>query len=366
MLTRVDIANYRGFKSYRMEELAQVNLIVGKNNSGKTALLEGIQFLTSGGDSDVLAASADRRGEEIVRGPERPTMVEIGHFFYGHSIAPDVSFSIAGNNGFAPVSVKVIALKEGRPNGEDQPKVRAAPVRFALRVDGPRRTGSEVPLFLITRDGGVNMEEPRVWRSGLPGRPLDEPPVRFIGTEHLDTARIAELWDEVQVAGENESVLSALQLLEPKLMSFFMLSGLSAHGYTGTRAGPMVRFESQDRPIPLGSMGEGMRRLLALSTSLAATSEGFLFVDEIDTGLHYSVMADMWKLVIKKALASNVQVFATTHSWDCIEGLSILCQQSPELVSKVAVHKIDRALQNSVAISGDSLVRMVRSDIDPR
>ncbi len=47
MLTRVEINNYRGFPSYRMEGLAQVNLLVGKNNSGKTALLEGIQFLAS-------------------------------------------------------------------------------------------------------------------------------------------------------------------------------------------------------------------------------------------------------------------------------------------------------------------------------
>ena len=105
---------------------------------------------------------------------------------------------------------------------------------------------------------------------------------------------------------------------------------------------------------------------MTLALSLSRVGGGTLFIDEIDTGLHYSVMADMWKLVVKKALASNVQVFATTHSWDCIEGLSTLCQREPGLVNKVAIHKIDRALQNSVAFSGESLVRMLRSDIDPR
>lgn len=109
-----------------------------------------------------------------------------------------------------------------------------------------------------------------------------------------------------------------------------------------------------------------MRRMMALATSLAFSKGGCLFVDEVDTGLHYSVMPDMWRLVIAKAIASNAQVFATTHSWDCIEGLSVLCQREPELIKQVAVHKIDRALPNSVGFSGESLVRMLKSDIDPR
>ncbi len=49
MLKEVEIHNYRGFKSYVVKDLARVNLFVGRNNSGKTALIEGIQFLTSGG-----------------------------------------------------------------------------------------------------------------------------------------------------------------------------------------------------------------------------------------------------------------------------------------------------------------------------
>jgi len=77
-------------------------------------------------------------------------------------------------------------------------------------------------------------------------------------------------------------------------------------------------------------------------------------------------MPGMWKLVITKAAAANTQVFATTHSWDCIEGLSLLCQSEPDLMSSVAIHKIDRAVPHSIAFSGESVVRMVKSHIDPR
>ncbi|HQU47034.1 MAG TPA: AAA family ATPase, partial [Pirellulales bacterium] len=136
--------------------------------------------------------------------------------------------------------------------------------------------------------------------------------------------------------------------------------------YFPARGGIVVGIKGQDSRLPLGSLGDGMRRLMAIATSLAFTKNGCLFVDEIDTGLHYSVMPDMWKLVIAKAGAANVQVFATTHSWDCIEGLSLLCQREPNWLSEVAIHKIDRALPSSVAFSRQSLVRMLKHDIDPR
>ena len=57
-----------------------------------------------------------------------------------------------------------------------------------------------------------------------------------------------------------------------------------------------------------------MRRLLALSLSLIRTEQGILLVDEIDTGLHWTVMEEMWRLVVETARRSSVQVFATTHS----------------------------------------------------
>lgn len=366
MLTRVDIANYRGFKSYRMEGLAQVNLVVGKNNSGKTAILEGIQFLTSGGDPSVLADVAQRRGELLFARPEPSAYIEIGHFFHGHQLALDSAFSIRGDNGHPAVGVKIVELRSKRDDAEEPGTPRSRPTSFALRIEGGRPREREERVFRLTREGGVDLEVgPRSRRLGLTKR-SEGSPVRFIGTDSLDTAMLAFMWDEVTLNGLEEEVRDALRVLDNEVQSVHMLTGMFAYGYLGSRAGAVLGMKDQKLRVPLGSMGDGMRRLLSLATSLACAKEGSLFVDEIDTGLHYSVMADMWKLVIKKALASNVQVFATTHSWDCIEGLSLLCQREPELIGKVAVHTIDRKLPHSVAFAGESVVRMVKHQIDPR
>jgi hypothetical protein len=364
MLTKVEIKNYRGFPSYKMEGLAHVNLFVGKNNSGKTALLEGIQFLASGGDPGVLEDAAQRRGEIVVVRPDRP-MIDPSHFFHGHALSPESEFSIIGDNGYRPVNVRITASKAKRDDAEvSEPRSRYS--RAVLRIDGGYVTEPDARSFRVTREGGVDLDVgPRSRRLGLP-RLFDGPPVRFVGTDSLTMQVLAALWDEVQLNGLEEQVSEALRVLDNNVQSVHMLSGMSMYGYYGGRAGVVVGLRDSRQRVPLGSMGDGMRRMLALATSLACSRDGALFTDEIDTGLHYSIMADMWRLVLNRAVASNVQVFATTHSWDCIEGLSLLCQQEPDALRKVAVHTIDHTLPHSVLFAGDSVVRMAKHRIDPR
>jgi len=366
MLDQVDISNYRGFRSYRLENLARVNLFVGKNNCGKTALLEGIQFLTTSGDPDVLGEAAERRGE-VIAGRSQPPILyaDIAHFFYGHRLESDASFAFSGKIGHARLTVKTIVAKNGGAEGTTPRPDNASTSGLILKISRGSNGNWDEPRFPISREGGVDFDvSARIRRS-------TGPQVRFVGSDSLSSVDLAVMWDDVVMGGRESDVADAMRVLEGNLESVRFLTGMLgkgmlASGYFPSRGGIVVGIKGQDGRIPLGSMGDGMRRLMALATSLAFTKESCLLVDEIDTGLHYSVMPDMWKLVITKAAAANTQVFATTHSWDCIEGLSLLCQSEPDLMSSVAIHKIDRAIPHSIAFSGESVVRMVKSHIDPR
>jgi len=77
-------------------------------------------------------------------------------------------------------------------------------------------------------------------------------------------------------------------------------------------------------------MGEGMNRMLGIALSLATARDGLLLVDEIESGLHYSVQPDMWRLVFQMAGRLNVQVFATSHSWDSIDAFQQAAQEDAE------------------------------------
>ena len=86
----------------------------------------------------------------------------------------------------------------------------------------------------------------------------------------------------------------------------------------------MLKLHGVADRVPIGSMGDGMWRMLGLALSIANAKGGVLLVDEIDTGLHYSVMEGMWRMLGKAAAAGSVQVFATTHSRDCYESLAAI------------------------------------------
>ena len=67
------------------------------------------------------------------------------------------------------------------------------------------------------------------------------------------------------------------------------------------------------------SVGDGVNRLFGLALAHVNARDGFLLIDEIENGIHYSVQADLWRLIFQTASRLNVQVFATTHSYDCIK-----------------------------------------------
>jgi hypothetical protein len=73
-----------------------------------------------------------------------------------------------------------------------------------------------------------------------------------------------------------------------------------------------------------------MRHLLMIALLLVSARGGVLLIDEMDTGLHYTVMVDLWRLVFKMAEKLDVQVLATTHSLDCITAFSEAWSEAKE------------------------------------
>jgi hypothetical protein len=113
-------------------------------------------------------------------------------------------------------------------------------------------------------------------------------------------------------------------------------------------------------------MGEGIKRLLALSLNLVSSAGGYLLVDEIDTGLHHSVMTRMWRLVVEVAQRLDVQVLATTHSLDCVRALAALYEESPDVRDLISLHRIERGAETSVPYSADEILAASQHQMELR
>jgi len=370
MLSSIELENYRRFGKYRVGSLSRVNLLVGKNNCGNTSVLEAIYLLASGGDPRVFNTIAWQRGEVVVAPEEtdryrRSPDPTVAHFFHGHEMLPDSSFMLRTDSRFGNLTVRILAV-----NQENQPTLfpmaEDVSSQLVLQLEGterPETPGSRsIPM---TDDGMIS----RDWlRRATPRRTRereDRTPVRFITPESLSPLLMSDMWDQVITEGQESSVIDALKVLEPEVTNIFFLSGEAVYR-SGGGAGVLVAVEGTRRRDPLGSYGEGMRRLLALSLSLAQAEGGILLVDEIDTGLHYSIMGDMWRLIVETARRANVQVFATTHSSDCVRGLSWLCESYPDLRSEVSLQKVEPRLDEAVALDAEGIMMAVDQGMEVR
>ncbi|MSR58234.1 MAG: hypothetical protein EXS05_11225 [Planctomycetaceae bacterium] len=373
MFKSFELENYRGFERYRVRGLERVNLLVGKNNCGKTSVLEAVHLLAAAGEPSILQRIAWRRGEVVFVDLEREryknrrdAFPDATHFFYGHQLGQGVRFCLSGNDGARRLEVEVVPADSIEPQQrlfDDTDGIRQI---FALKIKSMTgASGLELAPLPLTESGALAIEE--YYRQRRPTRTSDDQlaPVHFLTVESLSSDFMGAMWDKVLADKREQEVFRAMQVLAPSLEDIAFQTG-----ERGARvAGPgsvLVGFKGAARRVPLGSLGDGMRRLLALSLALVRCERGVLLIDEIDTGLHYSVMADMWRLVIDAARNTDIQVFATTHSLDCLRGLTRLCGSRPDLATEVCVQKIEPSLDESVPLDAEQLRVAGEQEIEVR
>lgn len=378
MFKTLEIRQYRGFKLFNLSGLKRVNLLVGKNNCGKTSILEALEFLISKGNPFVLVRPTVRRGENNFVNEESTSFSRnysnISHLFFGRRLEPGVGFSISSNGGAEQLSVELFGSPEEVENESGDLATEVGQHRFPLFEEDPeeipiawlRIAGSVpngVPLFPVTESGSISLpglkRTQRIWFDNV----LRTSRTRFLNPESLQPSSMRDMWDSALKESREAEVIETMKLLQNDIVS---INFLTSEAHRNSPGGVLVGLRGNTRRLPLGSFGDGMRRLLALSLSLVRTAEGFLLIDEIDTGLHYSVMEQMWNLVVETARRSNIQVFATTHSYDCIQGFASLLKTSPDFVSEVSIQKIDSSLDSAVNLDADKIELAVRQGIEVR
>lgn len=350
MITSVEIENFRCFKRLRVEGLARVNLIVGANNSGKTVLLEAIEEVVSSERKIFsLYRSSRERGEHRVRrtGTARDIPeLDLRHWFHGHRLDPGAMFNL-------------------RTTGERElsvlHRIEAVPPDASSRLfvpDGLRlvteRSGVPSRPLPLLEDGWLQMPFAISSGSGL----RLHPPVGFVTTGRPSPRTLARLWTRIVLTPGEAHTVEALRLVEPAIERIAISEG--------DRPIAQVLLRGAEEPVPLGTLGEGVSRILMLALHLVLTQGGYLLLDEIENGLHWSVMPKVWRFLIETALARNVQVFATTHSKDWLEGLADLHRADPELAANVSVHRLEAGRETSVRFDAGRIAEYVEMELEAR
>lgn len=309
MLESLEIHNYRGFKALTVEKLGRINLVVGKNNSGKTSLLEALFLLASHGSPDAgLNAN-------IVRGLNIDTILaetvrEVLWKPMFLSLDIDKTIEIKSiHTSLGGLSLKVFVERLGIAELAGVPSsthggggVPIASESLGLLFEGSkgeRHQGRIIVSDKIHFQSDPSVTDPQFYTCFISSR---------IQSPREDAIRLGLLRKQKR----GGVLLRALRILEPRLRSVEDNSAIGSPMILGDIGLPEL--------VPLSSMGEGMTRIarIVLGLAIAEMRGGIALVDDIDDGLHHSALPDVWKVIAQTAEDLDVQVFATTHSYECV------------------------------------------------
>lgn len=331
MLTSLEIRNYRNLRHLTIEKLGRVNLLVGKNNTGKTSVLEAASILVHKANFQWISQIFEERGEDSSRASMMETAQKIEHniellsgLFYGRVYSTDKESSIViASSDDAFVSLKFVHYVKETIEDEQGTYSRVVVVNSPSESDG---LGIELvtdnTFRVVTLD--KNLSKP-LRLGGLADN------IQFIRSNQIVREPNGRLWDKITSPERNLYVENALRLIEPNVEGLrFVLPDIDSYGTKkrDERIG-RVQIKGLNKPIYLRSMGDGINRILSIILAMVNCENGYLFIDEFENGLHYSIQAKLWEVIFYLAEQLTIQVFATTHSNDTIKSFSAVANAKP-------------------------------------
>jgi hypothetical protein len=302
------VKNFRSFRELTLQPLGRVNLIAGKNNSGKTALLEALYLHSYPQDVTLPFSVNELRGPASLKKydhslcswlfHDKNTSCELELSGRDEQGATHTLRMWVGESAFAQYPEAKKYLAPSFINEAWSAKVPA--LLFKGEAAGKETWSVSFPSDIAISDGMSWIGSNVPWNG----------PSIFIGSVGRPPDEDVKVFREVEAAGRQEEMLPGLQILEPRLQRLSVEFSGSKEVIQGDIG--------LSHPVPLSFMGEGTRRLLSIVLAITTASGGNVLIDEVESGLHYSVLTRVWQAIGHAARQADVQVFATTHSYECI------------------------------------------------
>jgi AAA15 family ATPase/GTPase len=303
-LKRLTINNFRGFDSLEIEGFSKINLLVGKNNSGKTSILESI-FLVIGMSNPMLPNAVNQ-----IRGLTGETLKQLRYLF--HNIKDENKPAFTAH--FTDETKRTLQLeaKYMQPatsadhSSTMKPELIGLDVHFQ-EIKGDKTSPSRTSSLII---------EGNSIKQAIPASYHEKLQAVFVA-EKNDSATLERLAEMVK-RKEDRAVLKTLRQFDDRIQD---IRTLPEDIY--------FDIKDSDELLPISVMGDGIRRFLHILTAAANKKDAFICIDEIENGLHYSAYTLLWKSLLSFAEARNVQLFITTHSTETIAALTSVLEEAP-------------------------------------
>jgi hypothetical protein len=317
MIKSLHAENFRCFKSLDLGGLRRINVIVGRNASGKTALLETIKTGLDGTPNLIPWMNQLRSTPTFLLGNPTPEQFRalFVDLFYNFDADEKISVSLVDSKRRTTASVQ-IHFDEKQAVTTSQPSIG-----FRQQVQNLQQPITIIPLAFNRTD--FNGQRATLLVT-----------INAQGQPHIDQGKNLGIGSYLMAninygtPGENAAWLSQLsvqkrsgEVIEAVQRHFPFIHGLSSESLMpGMPATLYADLPNLTRRIPISLVSGGISRLLTMVLSIMAYAGGVVLIDEVENGIFHDLHVPLWKTLLDLAKHYDTQLFVSTHSQECLRG----------------------------------------------
>jgi energy-coupling factor transporter ATP-binding protein EcfA2 len=352
----IHIERFRRLEGLRLEDLGTVNLLVGKNNSGKTSVLEALSIASN----PTSAAQWIDVGRERELKSARTPLLEVLGWFFPHDHPRENGFSgsaamqVSSTDGRAfDISAEYKEFRqvqmtpeseEGIETGEEEPSEYAATLEIWLK-NNPR-------LSLLEELPVIHEFSGRSFKDVGSGNRLF--PCQLVTpVSHRTSRQLLAGIDQILEERMKPEVVRLLKLLAKDVEDIEIRSPQG-------RGAVIHLYHSGIGHVPLSVEGDGMRRALAFASAATLARNGVLLVDEVETALHPDALVGIFRFLVQVCRETGVQLFVTTHSLEAVDAM--LASVGEEVDDLVAYRLPARGSEHPVKRFGGQTLHDLRNE----
>jgi AAA15 family ATPase/GTPase len=341
MITKLSIQGFKGFEQLELPLLSRVTLLGGRNNVGKTSILEALFMFFDRLNPQMILRQLAWRGVEVIPFEADAMWAPV---FYNYEMSKTITIEalVDNNNEKMAINFNPHYVPSAVQAGDSKQAGKALQIRtnqqprpsYSLDITIERKKEKKQTSHLSMGPEGIGLYVDYAEKST---RHVVFLPSRL----SVNPSEDAERFGKLDLIGKQEKVVEFLRIVEPKL------KGLStiAMGETSMIHGDL----GLTRKIPVAYMGEGVSRLLSIILAVATSSQGLVVIDECENGIHYSIMPKVWEGIGRAAREFDCQIIGTTHSYECLQ--SAYNAFSGEMEQDFSYIRIDKISGKTVAKS---------------
>ena len=317
MIEKTRIKNYRGIKSLEIDNLKKYNFFIGNNGSSKTTSLEAI-FSAIPNDGNAIVIMANSRGMQV-------KLSNNNSFFYNSNISDDIEFTLNDD-----ITTKISLKNINRLNNNLLNSNNYNEFIYNISVfekNNKTLYESNFGIDPSNRIFPIEIKTNTEWNEYI------EKYGRCFWISPLTKYQygIAQITKEMIENKKKEYILKAIGFFEEDIDDIVS---------DGTEV--LLSKKGVGKMLPISSFGGGLSSALDIITCLFYDGITSIFIDEAETGLHYTNFPKFCEVLIDISTNKNIQFFITTHSDEFLKDFyNILVKKRNEDITTYRFQKID-------------------------